>query len=307
MKKYAYFKRLSKFETELNNVAKRSNNLYDIYTGSFFTKDLDTENGNPENREWYEVVHVDFEEKSIYVLPVNEYGNKYTITQMRKILTEKELKNVDSFGFSRKFSAHFYNEWLLVDTVECYDDKGKVGREVDASTSFYFLEYDENGEVMPSDQWFIENPLKEFDPEFDDTYQNRTKTYPARLLKGKELKRAGTFKDRKLFEEGLKEERLALEKKVDKYKEVRMHSPYSGFTSDFFEACKDIENLSDIDSKYFYEEFKTITNPLNKEVNYGTRIRDFKKWCVEKKLNWKAVKKAITDYMDDFRRAYNAS
>ena len=91
--KYVQFKRYinkeagnKKFSVPLNDKAKRGHHIDDISEGYYFTNDYDTETGDAENRTWYEIIDVDTDDNggNVYLVPVDEFGNKLTLAQIKK-------------------------------------------------------------------------------------------------------------------------------------------------------------------------------------------------------------------------------
>ena len=321
--KYTQFKRfisdrdkeagIKKFHVPLNNEARRGHKDDDINEGFFFTGDYDTETGDAEDRTWYEVVDKKHDSDGciIYLVPVDEFGNKLTASQINKKFPYF-TRNMEKYGYCKSMFISKNpeeNNFLVVDTQEIdgYTPTGRwcsAGRAIGSynrSLGEYMFDYDENGNIVPNERWKAAHPDLEFDPDFDDTYSARNDHVDQ--FNGRRISSFGKWEDRHDWENAMKAKRDAADKvRARSFIDKRMHSPWGGFTSEFDKANPGFKDFDKADKEFFEKEFSGQTYPGENRGSMSPR--EFKKWCIDKGLDWNSVKRAMQNARGDFAEAY---
>lgn len=314
--KYVQFKRYidkeagnKKFSVPLNDKAKRGHHIDDISEGYYFTNDYDTETGDAENRTWYEIIDVDTDDNggNVYLVPVDEFGNKLTLTQIKKRYPQYTSK-MEKYGYcTSEYIENGESNFLVVPTEYVYNDNySKVlGREIERFPGEkYMFDYDDNGDIIPNDLWKEKHPDIDFDADFDDNYDARH--YHSNQFRGKKLPLSGNFRARQDYEDAENAFKRANDaKKARSFSGVRMHSPWGGFTSEFIKANPGFKDLPKEDQEFFEKEFSNQCYPTGSRGSMS--IREFKKWCTDRGINWKSVERAMQNSSSDFAEAYSNS
>lgn len=286
-----------KFTVPLNNLAAEEK------AGGWMDYDFVTDQYESDapaewpDRQWYEVVDIDG--TALRCIPVDKFGNKLTKAQIGK-LNPKWAEWLEKKGYCK--NIYFDAPVLHVSTKE---GERKNSRMVDDNDDGkYFSDYDENGNVIPDDNYLarLAKEGKEYDPDFDDIsgYNTRRKRYA----------RYGDFNTRQEYRSAAQRKADAEEKarqRRAKYKDKNYYSPFfSGANSIMNDFWKDQPvKLEGADLDEFVQGLRYFTSSYRRPEDFDKR--EFKKWCISKGLDWDGVRELAHQMTRAFGEAYNAS
>lgn len=295
MESYSQYKRFNtddhlnqvkKFNTPLEELAIESTSAN---KGDFISFEIDDS-----DKQWFEIVDKEYPDEEgdvrITLIPVGPFGEKLTKPQIRKI-NPTWADKMEKYGYAKKeyiTAAHDVPILRVISEPLYNADYSKVTgvypRKIDDE---FFPEYDENGYAQVTDEYLKDHP--DFDPDFDRLPSKE-------FLKGKYVPKRGSFEARKNYKSAVDEYDSKKKSISNKYKGKTLYSPwggdYNGLTSAFWELQPE---LSEEDQKIF-------------DRNFGSRgdmtPREFKKWCLDKGMDWQAIKAAKGETSSAFADAY---
>lgn len=304
MEAYSQYKRfntndhlhqVNKFNTSLEELAIESTSAD---KGDFISFEID----DTENKQWFEVVGKESPDEDgdiqITLIPVGPFGEKLTRSQIRKI-NPTWADKMEKYGYAKKDYLRPTRDIPILRVISegLYNSNYSkvVGVYPKQINDEFFPEYDENGYAQVTDEYLKDHP--DFDPEFD--------YLPGRnFLKGKYVPKRGSFEIRKNYRTTKDEDtskKKSFSNRDEKYKGKKMYSPwggdYYGLTDEFWKLQPE---LSEEDRKFIGRNFAGDTRARKVDMSR----REFKKWCLDKGIDWDAVKRAADEEASAFAEAY---